>query len=328
MSVKISIIIPVYKVEKYLPACLDSALQQEFDSFEVVAVNDGSPDACGDILAEYGQRYPHLKVITQENRGLGGARNTGIAASEGDFLLFLDSDDTLAAGALAFLYDQAQRSDADMVCFGMNYVAEDGRILSTYRALDGGVRQLTSQEYLIHFANNSYAWNKFYRASLFKGHDIRFPSRAWYEDLATIPKIVLQSQTIVLTDRVFYNYLQRGDSIMHLSHADRVAEMLDAVEDVLNYYKQNGAFDAYFETLEYLTVLHVLVLATNRVASIDPTHPLLRQFYDYTLSRFPNFRKNAMLKTHLPRRRKMIYALPQRKLYRALFWLNKLNNLR
>ncbi len=325
MSVNVSVIIPVYKVERYLAACLDSVLSQDFGSFEVIAVNDGSPDACGEMLAGYTD--PRLRVITQENKGLGAARNTGIAAARGEYLLFVDSDDALLPGALSTLYGHAVETGADMVCFGMEYVNEAGQLLSTHRATEAGRQTLAPADYLVEYAADSYAWNKLYRAALFTQTGIRFPARVWYEDLATVPKAILASRSVVLTDGVFYRYLQRGDSIMHQANVARTAEMLEAVEGVLTHFREQGAWEAYRTQLEYLTVLHVLVLATQRVVAANRRHPLLREFYRFVAERFPDFCRNPLL-SRLPLRRRVMYELSRRRRYGALWLLSKLNEWR
>jgi glycosyltransferase involved in cell wall biosynthesis len=307
---------------------LDSVIGQDFESVEIIAVNDGSTDASADVLSAYAKTCSKLKVITQENQGLGGARNTGIRAAQGEYLLFLDSDDLLTPQtALSHLYERASATDADMVCFGMNFVTEDGTVLSVYRAYETGEKMMTPESFLYEFANNSYACNKLYRTTLFQKTGILFPQRAWYEDLATIPKAILHSSKILLTDQVFHNYLQRDNSIMHCSNPDRVIEMIDAVDGVCTYYRDHEAFERYYETLEYMTALHVLVLATNRVAADIPTHPLLKRLRQYCEEMFPTFQKNTLLRT-LPFRRKMIYIFSKLKCYRALRFLNKLNGLR
>lgn len=328
MSIKISVIIPVYNVEKYLSKCLDSVLQQDFDSYEIIAVNDGSKDSCGEILKEYSSRNEKIVVVNQENKGLGGARNSGIEKAVGEYLLFLDSDDAIKPKTLSGLYQDAIQSQADIVWCGMDYVNEAGEIISTRKANENGVKVVTQQESPLLFANDSYAWNKLYKRKLFIDNNIRFPERAWYEDLKTLPKLVLKSEMIALSDKVCFEYLQRADSIMHVSNADRNIEMIDAVSDVLNYYKEENAFDKYFESLEYMTVLHVLVFATLRVASINPKHELLKKFNGFVKENFPNYKNNAKVKTDFTFRHKLIYEFSKRKMYRALFILNKLNNLR
>ncbi len=327
-NINISVIIPVYNVEKYLPQCLDSVLQQDFDSYEIIAVNDGSTDSCGEILKEYASKYNRIVVVGQENKGLGGARNTGIEKAVGEYLLFLDSDDSLKPGTLSGLYNEAVQSGADIVWCGMDYVDEAGKVITTRKANECGVRIVAKDECSLLCANDSYAWNKLYKRTLFTENDIRFPDRAWYEDLKTLPKLVLKSDKIALSDRVCFDYLQRTDSIMHVPNTDRNIEMVDAVRDVLDYYKREEAFDKYYESLEYMTVLHVLVFATLRVAAIDPKHALLKQFNDFVCENFPNYKNNAKIKTDFSFRHKVIFEFSKRKMYRMLFLLNKLNRLR
>lgn len=328
MSTEISVIIPVYNVEKYLSFCLDSVLLQDFDNYEIVVVNDGSTDSCGEILKEYAENYDKIHLVTQENKGLGGARNTGIDNSQGEYLLFIDSDDSMKPHTLSRLYKDATENQVDIVWFGMDYVCENGTVISTSRANENGYRIVTQEECPLLYVNDSYAWNKLYKRELFIDNNIRFPERAWYEDLKTLPKLVLHANKILLSDKVLYNYLQRADSIMHVPNADRNIEMIDAVSDVLNYYKKQNVFDKYYEALEYMTVLHVLVLATLRVAAVNPKHKLLKKFNDFACENFPNYKNNSKIKTELSFRRKLIYELSKRKMYRALFILNKLNNLR
>ena len=127
---KLSIVIPIYKVENYLPACLDSALLPGREDYEIIAVDDGSPDRSGQIAEEYAAHYPGLiRVIHQENGGLGAARNTGIEAAKGEYLLFLDSDDCLSPGALSEMLD-ALSTGSDVYVFDFRTVDEQGRELS------------------------------------------------------------------------------------------------------------------------------------------------------------------------------------------------------
>ena len=112
---KISIIIPVYKVEAYLPACLDSVLAQTFSDWEAICVNDGSPDNCGKILSEYAQKDSRIKVITQENQGVSVARNKALENAQGKYICFLDSDDELAPTFLQKMYQAIMDTNSDMV---------------------------------------------------------------------------------------------------------------------------------------------------------------------------------------------------------------------
>ncbi len=327
MKVEISVIIPIYKAEKYLKKCLDSVLGQSFSSFEVIAVNDGSPDSCGEILKEYSALYPMLKVINQTNKGLGGARNTGIEHSQGKYLLFVDSDDSLKEDCLSYLYDMAQTNDADIVCFGMEYITENGKPVFTYKASDAGCKKITKEEYLIEAIDNPYAWNKLYKASLFKETGIIFPQRVWFEDLATLPKTVLNSKTVLLTDKVFYSYLQRSDSIMHTVNNNKNIDMITVIDGLIDYFKEKSQYERFRDVLEYAAALHIAVLSVNRVASTEPHHPLLNHFWGYIDKNFPKLYKNQYIKTRLSKKRQLLFFFSKNKMYNAINLLNKLKNI-
>ena len=131
---KLSVIVPVYNVEKFLPRCLDSLLRQgmEVGEWEVICVNDGSSDNSAQILSEYEQKHPDIfKVITQENQGVGGARNTGIRMAEGEYLAIIDSDDYVVDGAFRYLYDNfCTDQKPDVLNFRYRHVFTDGTTLA------------------------------------------------------------------------------------------------------------------------------------------------------------------------------------------------------
>ncbi|MBQ9165892.1 MAG: glycosyltransferase, partial [Oscillospiraceae bacterium] len=131
-SPKVSVIIPVYNVENYLPKCLDSVLQQTLQEIEIVCVSDGSPDGSLEILMDYAKRYPNLKVLTQENGGLSVARNNGLKYANGEYIHFLDSDDTMELGAYEFLYSTAAEQDLDLLFFDANSVYETEDLKQAY----------------------------------------------------------------------------------------------------------------------------------------------------------------------------------------------------
>ena len=326
--VKISVIVPVYNVEKYLEKCVESVLCQDFSDCEVLLVDDGSTDSSPAICDAYAEKYQQVQVIHQENKGLGGARNTGMQAAKGEYLLFLDSDDSLTEDALAGLYEIAEAKKADLVAFGMDFVDEQDRVTVTRRPTEDGTVDVKKEDRFAVFFKDSYVCNKFFRRSLFTEHGILFPERIWYEDLCVTPKIILYAERSVLTERSFYRYLQRSDSIMHIKNTDKNRDMITAVASVLDFYREREQFETYRNELCFLTVMHMIVLCTLRVATEDRRHPLLSEFYEYAKRQFPDFKKNAYVKRHLSRRHKVIFALSKRKAYRSLALLNKLNSMR
>ena len=165
---KLSVIVPVYNVEKFLPRCLDSLLRQGLyaGEYEVIFVNNGSPDNCATILAEYEARYPDVfKVITQENKGLGCARNTGMKVASGEWITFVDSDDYLMVGAYKYLLEHFCKGNVDVVAYGYHCVYTDG----VERPYAGGslAGHIVYEEDGAEYYNNKdelpYVWSKLYR---------------------------------------------------------------------------------------------------------------------------------------------------------------------
>jgi len=181
---KLSVIVPVYNVEKFLPRCLESLLRQgmEQGEWEVICVNDGSPDNSAAILAEYETKYPDIfKIITQNNQGLGGARNVGTALAQGEFVTYLDSDDYLVDGAYRYLLDHfcddgerdGGKVKLDILHYNYHYVYTDGKTLPDPGAKPDGVISFEGDGVdIFNRERLSYVWSKFYRRSFLEKNHI------------------------------------------------------------------------------------------------------------------------------------------------------------
>lgn len=324
---KISVVIPIYNVEKYLPECIDSVLAQDFQDYEVILVNDGSTDGSLAIAQQYEKDHAHIRLISQENKGLGGARNTGIKHAQGEYILFMDSDDRLAPDTLSATAAAAQREESDIVIFDFEYVDETGRALSIQPAMEAvdGPFDLASQKSVL-FSTPS-ACNKLFRLSLFTDHQILFPERVWFEDLRTITKLYPYARRMYYLPKPFYKYLQRSESIMHSTRVERNSEIMDALQDVLDYYKAHGYYEQYRPELEYLLIENAFVLASFRVLKQDTHHPLLKQLYDFLKANAPEYNKNPYLSTRLSKKNQIIYQLLTKKQYGLLKLMNRAQNL-
>lgn len=290
---KISVIVPVYNVEHYLSKCLDSLVTQSFDDFEIIIVDDGSTDSSGMIAEKYAQQYRNVQVITQENQGLGGARNTGIEHAAGDFFLFVDSDDYLLKDTLSSIYKKIIEENADMLIFGFSNVDIKGNVLAeeSYVSFKGNCLRECPEILL----GAPAAWNKLIHRDLFLKTDIRFPPRVWYEDLRTTTKLYIYAKKIVYINQPFYQYLKRPGSIMNTDKADRISEIIDAVEDVFSYYKKKNLFDTYKEEMEFIALNHMYYLGSLHVLAVERKNPLLHTFYTYMKEHFPNYMQNKYL---------------------------------
>ena len=320
MNTDISVIIPVYNVEQYLSKCLDSVINQDFDSFEIIIVDDGSTDGSMKIAKEYATKYQNkIKLIIQENKGLGGARNTGIREANGNYIMFVDSDDSIKQGSLSYLYDEIQKADADIAFFGIEFVKNDGTVNSILKPTENE-RIITSlEEDPICCYIDPSVCSKLFKTSLFKDNNLKFTEKVWYEDLRLLPKLALKSNKLVFLNRVCYSYLQRDGSIMHNANIEKNSDMLNTIKDVIGFYKENNSFEKYYSPLEFMTVFHMMILCSMRVAGTDPKNHLLKDFRNYSKEIFPDFMKNKFIESNLSKRHKLILKLSEKKLYFAIY---------
>lgn len=237
MEEKVSVIIPIYKVEKYLQNCVDSVINQTYSNLEIILVNDGSPDNCGNICDEYAKKDTRIKVIHKENGGLSSARNSGLEVATGEWITFVDSDDYLKQDFIECLTSLSEHNYDVGIClpqvFYDNKVAKDYRLLNTKKIVMNGIEALEIMLYQKQF--DTSAWGKIYKRDLWK--DIRFPVGKLYEDISTIYKVLLKSENIIYTNEKKYMYLQRKDSIMgrrfkvkDMDYIYECKKMMDEVE--------------------------------------------------------------------------------------------------
>lgn len=314
----ISIVVPVYKVRDYLPGCLDSILANDTSDCEIILVDDGSPDDSGAICDRYAQAHPDLiRVIHQDNGGLGAARNTGVANAKGEWLFFIDSDDTIAPESLGVLKEAIRLGGAQVI--GFQFCADDGvnppRPQSCgFDAAASPFRLSDRKDYLLSLPS---AWLRLWHRSLFTESGVLFPSRVWYEDIRTTAKLLPLADGIRVLPDHLYNYLTRQGSIMNNRNLDRNREILEALDDILDWYRRQNLFDAYRDELCAMTVENVLLAASVRVARVDPKSPLLREFADYTAKTFPDWKQNPYRK-RLTRAKRLALALVEHRRYRIL----------
>lgn len=330
---KISVVIPVYNVADYLPACMDSVLANSCTDCEVILVDDGSTDGVSPGLCDdYARREPELvRVIHQLNGGPGSARNTGLAAARGEYVLFVDSDDTVAPDALAVLRRSMEKTVADVYTFQMACHEPGGPRCVTQIAppTDGAVTLKEKPELLL---SQPAIWARLWRRELFTKNAIRFPERSWVgEDLRTVTKLLTVAETIVVLPEVLYFYLLRPGSLMRSENAERNRDMIRTFEDVLQWLEQRGLRRPYEQELCALAVEHLYLAASVRVARADPGAPLLEDMRRFMEDTFPDYGKNPYVR-RMSRSRKIALRLVEHrqwKLLRLLFsWKEKAGSIK
>lgn len=211
----ISVIVPIYKVEKYLSKCIESIIAQEYSNIEIILVDDGSPDNCGKICDDFATKDTRIKVIHKENGGLSSARNAGIDIATGEYLGFVDSDDSIEPFMYKKLISSIIENKTKLAVCAVNYVFENGKILTKSNLGEN----CTFDFYQAMIEMNSHrifdmgAWSKLYHRDLF--FDLRFPEGKLSEDYYIMYKIFDRAQKISYVSTPCYNYLQRQNSITH-----------------------------------------------------------------------------------------------------------------
>lgn len=286
-----SIIVPVYNVEKYLRKCLDSLLCQEYKDYEVIIVDDGSEDGSGYIADEYVLRYPtRLKVIHQNNKGLGGARNTGIDASTGEYLVFIDSDDYVADNFLAKANHTLIEHDIDILVFNYCEVSERGKVTSPAFDWRAEYEEVDTKSIL----EQHTTWNKIYKRWLFLDTGIRFPEHLLYEDLATTPMLVTVNPKVGRIGDAWYFYLQRKGSIMREVDGKKVLQIITAMERVISFYEEKNLYTEFYAELEWMALQNVLYAGSARIllplGRIDLS--ALEKLNSWMNEKFPEFQQN------------------------------------
>ena len=209
----LSIIVPVYDVEKYLQKCIDSILAQTLTDFELILVEDGSPDNCPALCDAAAAKDARIRVIHQKNGGLSAARNAGLDVARGEWIGFVDSDDYIAPEMYETLYKAVQSTGADLALCDYAEVDETGALCPPMH-ISLAEQVFTGRELLKNATDTMIqpAWNKLYRRAIFA--QLRYPEGKLNEDLFLIPEVCLQIQKAVVVPKALYYYVQRGGSIM------------------------------------------------------------------------------------------------------------------
>jgi len=298
-DIRVSIIVPCYKVEAYLPRCLDSLMGQTLDGIEAICINDGSPDRCIDILREYESRYPgKVVVIDKPNEGVWRGRWDGIRIARGEYIGFLDSDDYVEPDFARCLYEAAVAADADLAVCGFSRVDMDTGERLTHEmyaprpsfCIDDDPGRLIEM--------NGAPWNKLWRASILKNmHDLTAPPKVLDDMLFQMLAFLDMHGTVVFTPHDLVNYMIRPDSIINTISLDKLQTGYDAFLEVRGYYEADGAsperlraFDAV--AFEHLGVSMMFRVSCNRDVSLGAEIRKCTAFLD---AHFPTWRHNPYI---------------------------------
>jgi glycosyltransferase involved in cell wall biosynthesis len=278
-----SIIIPVYNVAEFLQECLNSVITQTFQDWEAVCVNDGSTDDSCVILKEFAAKDPRFTIISKNNGGLSSARNTGLDAAKGDYILFLDSDDWLEDNALELLAEKL--CDEDMLCFsGRRYFEEEGRFNFPDRLNER--RYLSGMDY---YSDNALERRDFafvcvvlrlYKRSFLLENGLRFKEGIYHEDNLFTPQACFYAKGVNVIDTCLYNYRVRANSIMTTFNLKRYIDLLSTANELATFFISKEGFD---KTVVYRSITHHYQVVFSEV--VPQEKKKIRRLCDWRLYR-------------------------------------------
>ena len=280
---KISIIVPVYNVEKYIDKCLKSLTQQTLQDIEIIIVNDGSQDKSVEIIEKYVKDNPtKIKYYEKENGGLSSARNYGLEYATGEYIAFLDSDDYVDCNMYEEMYNLAKKENADMVECDFIWEWEYGKKIFDKR------REYKSKEEIMK-KPRVVAWNKIYKREIINKYKIRFPEGLIYEDMEFFYKLLPHLNKISYINKYFIHYTQREDSITN-KQTQKVEDIFKILDNIFDYYIDRKLYNKYEKELKYMSRRILLGSSLKRIFKIKDSH-LRRKMLLKTIIYLLKFRK-------------------------------------
>ena len=258
----ISIVIPAYKVEKYLEKCIDSVINQTYTNLEIILVDDGSPDNCPKICDEYAKKDSRIKVIHKENGGLSDARNKGIEIASGEYISFIDSDDYISQNYVEMLYENIKKYDSDIAIGGHKVLYDDGKIINRYTNEEFCISPKEALNKILYDDGiDLSAWAKLYKKDLFE--NIKYPVGRLYEDSATTYKLIDLAKKVSVHSVPIYFYIMRSESITNNNFSEKKLDLITSTKEMTEYIQikypelkagcDRRLIYAYLSTLTQLT---------------------------------------------------------------------------
>ncbi len=298
ISPKLSIVLPVYNTEKYLRKCLTSIFENKFQDFELIIINDGSPDNSEQIILEFKQKYQDKIVyIKKENSGISDTRNLGVKQASAPYITFIDSDDSIHIDMLDLMMEKLNEYDFDVIACDIKIVYEDNDTVDLVSS--GYDKDLYHKNKIKETVIVQYPvlWNKIYKTQLLK--KIKFSSGVWYEDMEYLLKLYPDINSIGVVKKPLYNYLQRKNSLTY-TYNDKLYDIINNMASVIDYYMSQGVYDEYKNELEYLYARYAFATFPKRLAKCRDKEKYNKgiayafaKVYEY----FPDYKKNKYLKT-------------------------------
>lgn len=293
-DIKFSIIVPVYNVERYLDKCIVSLVEQTYKPYEIILVDDGSTDNSNTICKQYADKYPEIiRLIHQENKRQGAARNNGVQNACGDYIMFVDSDDYLDLKTLQNIAIVLSAKKYDIVGFDLFTVNENGKRKSR-QDLSCGIKGEIEYKQDVAIVPTIPVC-KAYRLEWYKKIECSFPEEIIYEDVAVVPYLMASANSIYFFDKAFYYYVQHKSSTMHRKIDDRTLDILKSNKCLIIRFKEKNLYDDYCDEIENVAVKTILFQLFEIINEEDYTSKYQDSLIDFMESTYPHFLDNKYL---------------------------------
>ncbi len=285
----VTLVIPVYNIEKYISQCIESVIKQTYRNLQIIVVDDGSKDSSAGIILAYQETDNRIIYLKKENGGLSDARNYAYPYIQGDYVIFVDGDDYLEYNAVELLIESAMHNNADIV--ECAYYQD----FSSYKKLKS-VSKYEGNDFL---AFGCYAvWNKMYSANLLKKSGVLFLKGINYEDINFNAKILPYVKSKTYIDVPLYNYVQRNNSICHV-YDEKIKMIYTSLTDIKHFYEKNGFMSKYADGVEYLFIRELYggtFFRTRKIQEKKLRKEILKETQQFLSENFPNYMENNYLK--------------------------------
>lgn len=253
-NITVSVIVPIYKIERYLHQCIDSILEQTFTDFELLLIDDGSQDRCPAICDEYAEKDERIRVFHKPNGGLTSARNCGLDNAKGEWIMHIDGDDWIGPTYIEELYNAAIKNDADIAICGFYFAYEDGRLVREHPTLWDNNKAASLHLYISSVWTTT--WGSIHKSSLYKDNGVRSPKNINFcEDFHLMTRLCYFANKIVSIDRPLIYYRQHSTSYMHATAFKKIQkEELIVYKEILEFYRSQGKLEICKKAIMWRTI--------------------------------------------------------------------------
>ncbi len=289
---KLSVIVPMYNVSAYVRECLDSLVCQTLQDMEVIMVDDGCTDDTPSIAQEYANYNMNFHLIHKKNGGLSDARNYGMKFAKGEYIGFLDSDDFVEPTLYEKMIKVAEEGNDIVVTDIEYYYAFHPEKCYVMKGLSSWEASTIQKKALL---SPMFAWNKIYRASLFKENELQYPVGIWYEDIPVTTILFAKANKIGYLEECLMHYRQRDDSIMASVASARIKEIFKVMDLVRTTFQKNDLYESYHDEIEYLHIEHLRLYGMFRFIRSPYWKECYNESKKVMKKYFPHWKRNQYI---------------------------------